>query len=205
MRRNSEDMASKLSSVKEIVMELLSDENEHTTDDIKKQIISCGIDLDLKSSVIRTAIYQLRSNGEDIYSRDRGVYQLRKKGIVANNSLLKDFEIVLPDQRNSPKRVYIHSNGRITMSGRLNAEIKTRQIEIRVSNDAKKIALIPNGEHCHKFTKAGTTKNDSLLKIIKNKRYILPISYDMKQDTNSGIWIGDMQKNTKTANGDRHY
>ena len=68
-------MASKLAKVKEIILELLSDENEYTTDDIQKQILNCGLELDSKSSVIRTAIYQLRSSGIDIYSRDRGIYQ----------------------------------------------------------------------------------------------------------------------------------
>ena len=71
-RRN--DMASKLARVKETILELLSDEKEYTTDDIRKYIINKGIDLDSKSSVIRTAIYQLRSNGVAIFSRDRGIY-----------------------------------------------------------------------------------------------------------------------------------
>ena len=51
-------MASKLARVKETILELLSDEKEYTTDDIRKYIINKGIDLDSKSSVIRTAIYQ---------------------------------------------------------------------------------------------------------------------------------------------------
>ena len=68
-------MASKLARVKETILELLSDEKEYTTDDIRKYIINKGIDLDSKSSVIRTAIYQLRSNGVAIFSRDRGIYQ----------------------------------------------------------------------------------------------------------------------------------
>lgn len=193
-------MTSKIARVKEIILELLSDEMEHTTTDIQNNIISSGIELDSKSSVIRTAIYQLRSNGEDIYSRDRGIYQLRKKCLEETNHLLKGFETVFPTPRHSPECVYIHSDGKITLSGRLNAEIKTRQIEIRISSDAKKIAMIPNGEHSHKFTKAGTTKNDGLLKIMKNKHYTMPVAFSMKQDENSGIWIGEMQKNSKTAN-----
>lgn len=72
-------MKSKLATVKEIILELLSDENEYTTGDIQKQIQNSGLELDSKSGVIRTAIYQLRSSGIEIYSRDRGIYQLRKK------------------------------------------------------------------------------------------------------------------------------
>lgn len=128
-RRN--DMASKLARVKETILELLSDEKEYTTDDIRKYIINKGIDLDSKSSVIRTAIYQLRSNGVAIFSRDRGIYQLRKREIRESNPLLKDLVTILPNEKTSPRYVYIHSNGKITISGKLNADIKTRQIEIR--------------------------------------------------------------------------
>lgn len=193
-------MASRLAKVKEIILELLSDENEYTTDDIQKQILNCGLELDLKSSVIRTAIYQLRSSGIDIYSRDRGIYQLRKKRGEENNPALKDFVTIFPNQKSSPRCVYVHGNGKITMSGKLNAEIKTRQIEIRISSDVKKMALIPNGEHSHKFTKVGGTKNDELVKKLKNRHYIFPVTFLMEQDEESGVWIGEIFKNSKTTN-----
>ena len=193
-------MASKLARVKEIILELLSDENEYTTDDIQKQIVNCGVDLESKSSVMRTAIYQLRSSGIDIYSRDRGIYQLRKKMGEENNPALKDFVTIFPNPKSSPKCVYVHSDGKITMSGRLNAEIKTRQVEIRISSDIKKIALIPNGEHSHKFTKAGGTKNDELVKKLKNRHYTFPVTFLMEQDEKSGVWIGEIIKNSKTTN-----
>lgn len=187
-------MASKLARVKEIILELLSDEKEYTTDDIRKRIINEGIDLDPKSSVIRTAIYQLRSNGIDIFSRDRGIYQLRKRKIRESNPLLKDLVTILPNEKTSPKCVYIHADGKITISGKLNADIKTRQIEIRISSDAKRMALIPNGEHSHRFTKAGGTRNDELSKKLKSKHYSMPVTYIMEQDEESGIWIGKMIK-----------
>lgn len=193
-------MASKLAKVKEVILELLSDENQYTTDEIQKYIINSGIELDSKSSVIRTAIYQLRSSGVDIYSQDRGIYQLRKRRVGETNSLLKNFETILPNQKTSQERVYIHNNGKITLSGRLNAEIKTRMIEIRLSNDAKKIALIPNGEYSHRFTKAGTTNNDELLKKMKNRHCTMPAAFTMKQYEAEGVWIGEIQKNFKMQN-----
>lgn len=192
-------MASKLARVKETILELLSDEKEYTTDDIRKYIINEGIDLDSKSSVIRTAIYQLRSNGVDIFSRDRGIYQIRKKEIRESNPLLKDLVTILPNEKTSPQRVYIHSNGKITISGKLNADIKTRQIEIRISSDAKRMALIPNGEHAHRFTKAGGTRNDELSKKLKSKHFSMPVTYMMEQDEKSGIWIGKMIKNPRNS------
>ena len=192
-------MASKLARVKETILELLSDEKEYTTDDIRKYIINEGIDLDSKSSVIRTAIYQLRSNGVDIFSRDRGIYQIRKREIRESNPLLKDLVTILPNEKTSPQRVYIHSNGKITISGKLNADIKTRQIEIRISSDAKRMALIPNGEHAHSFTKAGGTRNDELSKKLKSKHFSMPVTYMMEQDEKSGIWIGKMIKNPRNS------
>ena len=172
-------MASKLARVKETILELLSDEKEYTTDDIRKYIINEGIDLDSKSSVIRTAIYQLRSNGVDIFSRDRGIYQIRKREIRESNPLLKDLVTILPNEKTSPRYVYIHSNGKITISGKLNADIKTRQIEIRISSDAKRMALIPNGEHAHRFTKAGGTRNDELSKKLKSKHFSMPVTLSL--------------------------
>lgn len=192
-------MASKLARVKETILELLYDEKEYTTDDIRKYIINEGIDLDSKSSVIRTAIYQLRSNGVDIFSRDRGIYQIRKREIRESNPLLKDLVTILPNEKTSPQRVYIHSNGKITISGKLNADIKTRQIEIRISSDAKRMALIPNGEHAHRFTKAGGTRNDELSKKLKSKHFSMPVTYMMEQDEKSGIWIGKMIKNPRNS------
>lgn len=192
-------MTSKLARVKETILELLSDEKEYTTDDIRKYIINEGIDLDSKSSVIRTAIYQLRSNGVDIFSRDRGIYQIRKREIRESNPLLKDLVTILPNEKTSPQRVYIHSDGKITISGKLNADIKTRQIEIRISSDAKRMALIPNGEHAHRFTKAGGTRNDELSKKLKSKHLSMPVTYMMEQDEKSGIWIGKMIKTPRNS------
>ena len=192
-------MASKFARVKETILELLSDEQEYTTDDIRKYIINEGIDLDFKSSVIRTAIYQLRSSGVDIFSRDRGIYQLRKRKIRESNPLLKDLVTILPSEKTSPQRVYIHSDGKITISGKLNADIKTRQIEIRISSDAKRMALIPNGEHAHRFTKAGGTRNDELSKKLKSKHFSMPVTYMMEQDEKTGIWIGKMIKTPRNS------
>jgi hypothetical protein len=79
-------------------------------------------------------------------------------------------------------------------------EIKSRQIEIRVSSDGKKLALIPDGENNHKFTKSGRTKNEELVKRLKNKRIGIPATYEMEQDKDSGIWIGEIHKSFKVKN-----
>ena len=61
-------MVSKLSQVKNIILEILSDGMEHTSDEMRSRINKEGIELDKKCSTLRTAIYQLRNNGTEIYS-----------------------------------------------------------------------------------------------------------------------------------------
>ncbi len=190
-------MISKLARVKNIVLEVLNDGKEHTSDEIKRRIGEEGIELDNKCSTLRTAIYQLRNSGIDIYSKDRGVYQIKDKNMQERNSILQGFTTLMPEQKLSSKYIYIHADGKLILNGRLNSEIKSRQIEIRISDNGKKLALIPDGEYNHKFTKNGSTKNMTLLKKLKNKHVSLPVTYEMKLDTNSGIWMGEICQNKK--------
>ena len=50
-------MVSKIAKVKNIVLDLLSDGKEHSSEEMKILIQKDGIELDKKSSVLRTAIY----------------------------------------------------------------------------------------------------------------------------------------------------
>lgn len=192
-------MVSRLSRVKELILEVLSDGNEHTSEEIREYILQNGVEVETKSSVIRTAIYQLRGSGKEIISRERGVYQVEGKKTRKECPLLKGFVTVAPQEKKTAMCVYVHEDGKITLSGRLNSEIKTRKIEIRVSRDAKRIALIPEGECVHVFTKAGTVKNVELSKEMKSKHQTLPAKFVMDRDRESGIWIGKIQKNSKTT------
>lgn len=70
-------MKSQIAIAKDKVMELLSDEKEHTTEEIRNYIIVGGCKTSTRSCVVRSAIYQLRHKGIDICSRDKGIYQLR--------------------------------------------------------------------------------------------------------------------------------
>ena len=72
-------MVSKLAKVKSIVLSLLADGEEHSSDEIRSVINKEGLEIDKKSSTLRTAIYQLRVSGVEIYSRDRGIYQIKEK------------------------------------------------------------------------------------------------------------------------------
>lgn len=112
-------MTSKLASIKKIVLDTLSDGQEHSSEEIKHNIQMAGIELNKKSSVLRTAIYQLRNNGIEIYSRDRGIYQIKEKDKQKVPDFLEDFIILRPEIRVSPKCVYVHEDGNIVLNGKL--------------------------------------------------------------------------------------
>lgn len=188
-------MASKLGNVKNIILELLSDGMEHTSDEMRSRINEEGIELDKKCSTLRTAIYQLRNSGNEIYSRDRGIYQLKEKKKKEDYPILAEFTTLMPEEKVFPCYIYVHMDGSIVLNGKLNKEIKSRQIEIKITNSGKQIALIPNGEHNHKFTKSGKTKNMELLKKLKSNHLGVPATYEMELDKKTGIWIGEIGKN----------
>ena len=188
-------MSSKLAKVKNSILVLLSDGKEHCSDEMRDFIQEEGIDLDKNSSALRTAIYQLRNSGINIYSRERGVYQIKEKEKEDIHPFLKDFTTLMPEQKISPKCIYVHGDGSLVLNGRLNAEIKTRQVEIKISNDGKKLALVPDGENNHKFTKSGRTKNTELVKKLKSKHISVPATFEMEQNKDSGIWIGEIHRN----------
>lgn len=191
-------MMSKLAKVKSIILSLLADGKEHSSDEIRSIINKEGLELDKKSSTLRTAIYQLRVSGVEIYSRDRGIYQIKEK---ENSCLvLKDFTTLMPEKRISPKCIYIHEDGSLVFNGKLNQEIRSREIEIKIHNNGREVALIPNGEYCHKFTKSGRSKNTELVKKLKSKHINIPATFEMEQDKDSGIWFGKLLNKAKKSN-----
>lgn len=191
-------MVSKLAKVKSIVLSLLADGEEHSSDEIRSVINKEGLEIDKKSTTLRTAIYQLRVSGVEIYSRDRGIYQIKEK----ENSyvVLKDFTTLMPEKKISPKCIYIHEDGSLVFNGKLNQEIRSREIEIKIHSNGKEVALIPNGEFCHKFTKSGRSKNTELVKKLKSKHINIPATFEMEQDKDSGIWFGKLHNKTKQCN-----
>ena len=188
-------MVSKISKVKNIILSLLADGKEHSSDEIRDIISKEGLELDRKSNTLRAAIYQLRASGVEIYSRDRGIYQIKQS---ENNCLeLNDFTTLIPEKKVSPKCIYIHEDGSLVLNGKLNQEIKSREIEIKIHNSGKEVALIPNGECCHKFTKSGRTKNADLIKRLKSKHVNIPATFEMEQDKTSGVWFGKLHNKIK--------
>lgn len=101
--------------------------------------------------------------------------------------------MVSPHERTPRKCVYVHADGKIILNGRLNSIITSRNIEIRVSKDGEKIALIVGGSNCHTFTKNGHTINKEIINIL-GKRLNYPLGYEMENNIVDNIWIGKLQK-----------
>ena len=130
-------------------------------------------------SDLQPSFYQIKQNKDEYYS------------------VLKDFTTLMPEEKSNPKYLYIHTDGNIVLNGKLNKEIVSRQIEIRINDNGRKLALIPNGENYHKFTKSGVAKNTAIIKKLRNKRISIPVAYEMNLDKSLGIWIGEICKSTK--------
>ena len=182
---------SKLAKIKEIILAELDDSLEHTANELRETIIRNNIEINAKDSTFRTAIFQLRNSGYNIVSKERGIYKLTKD---KPKELLDNFILIEPEEKRENFCVYLHSDGKIILNGKLNHAINSREIEIRISNDGEQLALIANGTKCHKFTKNGYSKNPELLKIVKKKRVTLPICFNMEFNPVYKIWIGKINK-----------
>ena len=182
---------SNIAKVKNIVMAVLSDYEEHTTEEFRKSIQKEGIRIDEKSSALRTAIYQLRNNGINIDSRERGIYQLSRGENMSK--CLEGFVLLKPEVRFDKRYVYVHADGKIVLNGKLNNDIKSRKIEIRTSVDCEKMVLIIDGENAHKFTKSGSTINKEFIKRLSRKKIGFPITYEMNREGNN-MWMGEIKK-----------
>lgn len=180
---------SKLATIKNIIVEELGDYQEHTMKELREKVNESGIEIDKGGSALRTAIYQLKNNGLPIESRERGIYCLKMK---KEFSQLEGFSVLKPVDNNAKRCVYIHSDGKIILNGRLNGEITSRNIELRIANKGEKLALIVEGNESHKFTKSGHTKNSELLKILEKKKYVFPVCYEMEKVDD--VWIGCVKK-----------
>ena len=158
---------SRLSCIKETIMEVLSDYKEHSMEQVWKEVQKKGIEIDIKNSAFRTALYQLRNSGIRIESKEKGLYYLRKD---EESSKLKGFTVLQPVERYAKKSIYVHENGKLVLNGKLNGEIISRNIEIRIADNGERIALIANGSRTHRFTKSGHTINEELTKLLARKK-----------------------------------
>ena len=94
---------SNLSRIKDIIVNVLSDYEEHSSEDLRKHIQKEGISLDARSSSFRTAIFQLRNSGMNIESRERGVYRLIMEKKEERD--LVGFALLKPEDRTTKRYI----------------------------------------------------------------------------------------------------
>ncbi len=179
---------SNIAEIKKIVLQELEDGREHTSVELKEKLIQSGIKYNPQSGVLRTVIYQMRNAGINIISSDRGKYRLVNEEHVDND--MEGFFVVEPEKKGGRYCVFLHEDGKIVLNGALNRTISSREIEIRISNDLKKILLIENGNRYHRFTKAGTTTNGDFIAMIKRRRMTFPVAYQCEFDAEKKMWSG---------------
>ena len=184
---------SRFAIIKNMVLEILNDGQEHTTADLKERMKEKGIIISTKDSVLRSAIFQLRNSGVEIGSRERGIYQINKN---QENKLLDDFFVLEPETKENQFFVYVHDDGKMVLNSRLNNIINSRNLQIQISKDGERMALISNVEPCHRFTKNGYSKNIKLLNLLKRKRILFPVKYEMQLDDKKKIWIGKIKRDS---------
>ena len=180
---------SKLALIKDIIMDILADYKEHSAQEIREEVKKRGVCLSEGSSAVRTAMYQLKNSGLNIDSRERGVYCLMRQEDMIQ---LKGFTVLKPIDKVSKRCVYVHEDGKIILNGKLNGEIISRKIEIRLAEGGERLALIEDGKEYHKFTKSGSTKNIEIKKILGKKKINFPMCYEMEK--HDGIWIGLLKR-----------
>lgn len=132
----------------------------------------------------------MRNSGINIESSERGVYALKNEQL--DIGILDGFSILKPEEKKSQRYVYVHDDGKIILNGRLNNDIQSRNIEIRLKDDGEKIALIIDGSNCHRFTKNGHTINREFVKMLERKKIKFPLIYEMEQTNH--IWFGKLKK-----------
>lgn len=83
------------------------------------------------------------------------------------------------------------------MNSKLNSIIKSRNLQIQLSQDGERMALISDVVPCHKFTKNGYSKNIKLFNLLKRKRILFPVKYEMHLDNENKIWIGKIKRDSQ--------
>lgn len=111
---------------------------------------------------------------------------------------LDNFVLLEPKSaRSQEMRVSIVEKGEIRLNTLLMNTINTRKIEIFISKDCRKIILNPNGARSHKFTKAGTAKNDEIVTVLKKLKIKFPITYNVEWNEQAAIYEGKINVSNK--------
>lgn len=71
--------------IKSLILQLLSDHKEHTTQEMNDLLVTNGILLDSKSTLLRNVLHNLKKEYQNLDNPRRGVYQLAEEDAHPKN------------------------------------------------------------------------------------------------------------------------
>lgn len=115
---------------------------------------------------------------------------------------LNDFEIVQPSSRGQRKLVIsVLKNGTVNFNQKLMEKFPQREVEIRISSDAKKLLIKDQGDVIIKLPKSGRLKNPNIIQRLEKNKVKFPIYYVIKWEEDLSMWFGELFYNNPN-NGD---
>ena len=122
------------------------------------------------------------------------MYQKGKNLMKKDNPLdLSEFTVLMPEKKRSELTLNVRENGEIHLNAALLRQLPERKAEIRISNDFRRILLVPEGEQVHSFAKSGKTKNTQLALQLKKLRISFPVVYKFCWDEANHVFLGELQ------------
>ena len=106
---------------------------------------------------------------------------------------LSEFTILMPEEKRAELTLNVRENGEIHLNSAMLRQLPERKAEIRMSNDLRRILLVPEGEQVHSFAKSGKTKNTQLALQLKKLRISFPVVYKLCWDEENHVFLGEMQ------------
>lgn len=204
--KNKESRAEK---IRELVLDILSDGQIHTTKEIMDIAVEKKLIQDKNTDIIYNILFHMKKKGVIAPGPDKAQYVIcnmnksenenskknieskEQQGAVILNLDPQKYSLLQPmPGRYSRMTLMVKENGELRMNGTLLKKIKERDVEIFISKDLRNIVLNPSGANTHKFTKAGTTKNRELVSMLKRMKIKLPVFYVVTWNESIGAWEG---------------
>ena len=126
------------------------------------------------------------------------------EGLIIMSINLNDFEVVQPSTRGQRKLVIsVLKNGTVNFNQKLMEKFPQREVEIRISSDAKKLLIKDQGDVIIKLPKSGSIKNPNIIQRLEKNRVKFPIYYVIDWEEDLSMWLGELfydNPNNRTGN-----
>lgn len=184
--------------IKNLIIEYMQDGKKRSVSEISEYLLKKGVDIEKKSSSLRTALYSLKNENVHFINPEKGFYYMEKYDEEENEKKqqgydFSDFETI---EKNIKKELTlvltIFEDGSFALNSPLLVKFPERRAEIKLKRDCSQIALLLNGEKKINLGKNGRTKKYYILNRLKEQNKKFPIYYSGEWDENEKIWLGDI-------------